>query len=253
MIPGGNTPIADPINPPNVPLEDSYREREFQLREREIAAREREVSARERETKGSPWQNPLVIGVFAAALALIGNIFVTVSNNRNSQEVERIRAQSNLVFEAIKTNQVDACKNLDFFVQLGLLEDPHEAIHQSCTTNPTTAPSLPASGISTSLSGTEPLGQFYAPTSTIEGVVLDADTKEPISGATVTLTPLIPTSGLTQQQQLVMAETDKKGFFSIHLPSTFVGPMLRIEKDGYVPLQPLMPLTSSVYEMHKNK
>jgi hypothetical protein len=182
------------------------------LREREIAAREREVAAREREIKNSPWLNPLVISIFVAALGLFGNIWVAVSNNRNSQDVEQIRARSNLVFEAIKTNQVDACKNLIFLVGLGLLDDPRQAIHQSCVTEPSTAPSLPVSAS---------LLSFPFPIAPVEGFVQDADTQSPISGATVILSPLFS------------SVTDKTGFFSIKpTVSGFTTRLLMIQKDG---------------------
>jgi hypothetical protein len=83
--PPSSAATPDPNITPNVPPKDVDGEREFAFREREIAAREREVSFREREVKSSPWQNPLVIGVFAAAIALFRNIFAVVSNNRNSR------------------------------------------------------------------------------------------------------------------------------------------------------------------------
>jgi hypothetical protein len=206
------------------------------LREREITAREREVGAREREIKSSPWLNPLVIGIFVAALGLFGNMWVAVSNNRNSQDIERIRAQSNLVFDAIKTNQVDACKNLVFLVGLGLLDDPRHAIHQSCVTEPSTAPSLPFSGIPS-------LGHF--PIATVEGFVQDADTSAPISGATVLLSPLLSS-----------VSTDKTGFFSIKPPdSSFTSRVLTIQKEGYMPLTVDLSITlpTLVYKMHKAK
>jgi hypothetical protein len=125
-----------------VPLNEHYIKRELDLREREVAAREREITAKEAEIKKSPWLNPLVIGVFVAAIGLIGNFVVAAENNRNTQTVERFRAQSNLVIEAIKADQQTACNNLVFFVKLRLIDDTEKAIRQVCVNQPQQAPSL---------------------------------------------------------------------------------------------------------------
>src|ERR1700761_7426992 len=85
-------------------LEDkAAKARELDLKEREIAAKEREVAAKERELEQSRWLNPTVIGLFVAALGLIGSVIVARVNNDNTQRVEHSRSQSNLVLEAIKT------------------------------------------------------------------------------------------------------------------------------------------------------
>lgn len=82
---------------------------ELRLKQREIAAREREVAAKEAELNRSRWLNPTVIAIFAAAAGLVGNIFVArTNNNNNSQMLERVRSQSNLVMEAIKTGNTDS-------------------------------------------------------------------------------------------------------------------------------------------------
>lgn len=100
-------------------------------------------SRRERELR-SRWLNPTTLGLFAAALALVGNIVNATYNNRASREVERTRSQSSLILEAIKTGNVgEACKNLTFFVQLGLLDDPTGSIRR-CVETPSSAPVLPA-------------------------------------------------------------------------------------------------------------
>ena len=86
--------------------------RELDIYEREVAAREREVTAKEAETKKSRWSSPLVIALLAGAIGLIGNSIVTYLNNRNTQQVGRIRSQSNLILEAIRTGSPEkACTN----------------------------------------------------------------------------------------------------------------------------------------------
>jgi hypothetical protein len=73
----------------------SLQELELRVRERKLELKETEIRAKERELSSSRWINPVVIGLFAAVLALIGNIIVTVVNNQNTQEVERLRTQIN--------------------------------------------------------------------------------------------------------------------------------------------------------------
>ena len=56
--------------------EISAKKRELDLSQREIAAKEREVAAKEKELQQSRWLNPMVIGIFVAAIGLIGSVVV---------------------------------------------------------------------------------------------------------------------------------------------------------------------------------
>src|SRR5258705_9197315 len=49
----------------------SLRIRELSLREREQASKEAELQAKRREQPASPWSNPLVLAILAAAIAAI--------------------------------------------------------------------------------------------------------------------------------------------------------------------------------------
>lgn len=93
---------------------------ELQHKNRELDLREREVAAKEKEVNASRWSNPVVIGLFAATLGLLGNFIVARVNNQNTQQIEHIRSQSSLILEAIRTNgnAAVACRNLTFFVNL---------------------------------------------------------------------------------------------------------------------------------------
>lgn len=128
--------------PASPPHDDDYRKREMDLRERELAAREREITAKETEINKSPWLNPLVIGLFVAAIGFAGNAVVTLLNNQNSERVERYRTRSNLVIDSIKTDQQKACDNLLFLLDLKLLDDKESAINEVCRIHPQRAPSL---------------------------------------------------------------------------------------------------------------
>ena len=138
-------PNSTPFDERKLEEESTARRWELDLKEREVAAKEREVATREEDLRRSRWLNPTVIGLFAAAVGLIGSVVVARVNNQNSQQVERLRSQSNLILEAIKTGSPSAaCTNLLLFVRMRLLADPDRAIQSECASAPKGAPSLPA-------------------------------------------------------------------------------------------------------------
>lgn len=149
-------------------------------RKRELDIQEREVAAKEEELKRSRWLNPTVIGLFAAALGLIGSVIVARVNNANTQEVQRLQSEANITLEAIKTgtgNTDGACKNLTFFVSLGLIRDLGGKIGTQCKGAPEGPPSLPAG---------EPSSQTQA--FWFRGKVVDGSTGEGVAGAFVSVT-----------------------------------------------------------------
>jgi hypothetical protein len=163
---------------------------ELTLREREVAAREREVAAKEKESNLSQWFNPLVIGLVGAALALGGNILTNILNNHASDHAERVRAQSNLVLSVIKTNgnETDTCKNLNFFVSIGWLDDERGAIHKVCgTKGQGGVPTLPAASVQSLFDQPPPglVSNVSAIATTLTVRIRDADSHEPVAGATV--------------------------------------------------------------------
>jgi hypothetical protein len=118
---------------------------ESQRKDRELNLKEREVAAKEKEVNVSRWSNPVVLGLFAAAVGLIGNVFVARVNNQNTQAIERLHTQSTLILQAIKTDENSSCNNLIFFVKLGLIDDPNNTIRSTCPKKDYAPPSLPAS------------------------------------------------------------------------------------------------------------
>jgi hypothetical protein len=114
---------------------------------REVILKVGEVSESKTEPISSPWANPLVLAILAATVGLIGNTIVTILNNHSTQQTEHLHAQSALILEAIKTNgdTAAACKNLNFFVNLGLLDDANKTIIGACpNTKNQGVPTLPA-------------------------------------------------------------------------------------------------------------
>lgn len=212
--------MADDIkNPPTLEQalqQAADRKRELDIKEREVAAKEREVLAKEEELKRSRWLNPTVIGLFAAGLGLIGSVVVARVNNSNTQEVQRLQSEANITLEAIKTgtgNTDAACKNLIFFVGLGLVRDPEGKIGSQCKGTPAGPPSLPVDK-----SGTQnQAGNQLA------GVVSD-ETHKAVEGASV---EILDTS--------LKTITDKYGLFRFNIPDELAPRQVRVlvRKDGY--------------------
>ena len=64
----------------------------------------------------------------------------------------RLQSEANITLEAIETgtgNTDDDCKNLTFFVSLGLVHDPEGKIATQCKNAPAGPPSLPANQANT--------------------------------------------------------------------------------------------------------
>ena len=222
--------------------EFELRQTELVLREREVIAREREVTTKEMEPRPSPWTNPLIISLLVATLALVGNILTNILNNRASAEAEHFRAQSNLVLSVIKTNgnEEDACKNLNFFVNVGWLDDPKSAIQSVCGTKGG-VPTLPASS---GASGSDTTW-ISSPPSIIKIKVVDADSHQPIEKAKVELEPQLIIGGATPHS--VVTDADGIATMNLAFPSDMFSDMLTVSKDGYEPrgVKPLSQLNSS--------
>jgi hypothetical protein len=186
------------------------------LKEREVVAREREVELKAQEINRSRWLNPVVLGLFAATAGLIGNIVVARVNNANTQDVERLRLQSNLILEAIKTDPKSACTNLVFLVGLGLVEDGRHTIREACES---------------SSSQKRPSIQSMT-NNDIYGVVKDE--KGPIEGARVVAVGLKGYGDGTDHQEYEEDRTDVIGQFYLHFPKS-IRVVLHIERQGYEP------------------
>jgi len=98
------------------------------------------------QTPQSGWSSPTVLALIAATVGLLGNLAVAAYNGSTSRQIERDHLRSSLILQAIGTGGPDtACRNLNFFVSLGFVEDPKGTIHK-CGDNPSSSPYLPATG-----------------------------------------------------------------------------------------------------------
>lgn len=131
-------------SPAEASLDDRKFDFERDARLKEIAIRDRELSIKETEFRRSRWLNPTVIGLVAAATGLFGNLLVAFFANVNNQKIEKFKAQSNLIVQAVGTGDAkSACRNLISFIRLGLLEDPEGRLSK-CETDLNTIPVLPS-------------------------------------------------------------------------------------------------------------
>lgn len=144
--PTSTSTISDSLDERKFEHEIAVERRELDLKEREVEAKESEVAAKEKELERSRWLNPTVIAILAGAIGLISSVVVARLNNKATQDLERLRSQSTIILEAIRTgtgNTDAACKNLVFLSNLGLIDDPQQTIHKQCASVPAGIPSLP--------------------------------------------------------------------------------------------------------------
>ena len=119
------------------PLEQVRWEREFALKQADFRLREKQSSV---------WRNPVFLGLLVAALSLGGNVYATWRQSQSAERHEHAREQSSLVVEAIKSNDPKlAAKNLQFLINVGLLDDP-EGKMRTILAHPDDVPYLPARG-----------------------------------------------------------------------------------------------------------
>ncbi|MFI8615976.1 hypothetical protein ACIGHN_10755 [Acidovorax sp. NPDC077693] len=115
---------AAPPSPELTTLEIEKWQFEKAARERELRIQEGELDLKRAEHTAAQWRNPLVVGVFAAAMAAGGNALVSYTNANSQRELEFQRAEQARILEMIKTGDPDkAAENLRFLVSAGLVAD----------------------------------------------------------------------------------------------------------------------------------
>jgi len=96
--------------------------RELSLREREIQIKAEEVELKRNEAEKSSRLGPILIAVWTAAVAALGNGVVSWVNGQQMHRLESEKAQSAVILEVVKTNSPDkAANNLAFLVEIGVI------------------------------------------------------------------------------------------------------------------------------------
>ena len=164
------------------------RERELALKERDQAIKESELELKRSDQNAARWRNPLVVGVFATAVAAAGNAFISYTNANAQRELEGQKAEQARILEMIKTGEPDkAAENLRFLVDAGLVTDaPLRKRVTDYLTNrkPGSGPSLPAAAAVPKL--TAPIvdnARIYLLAGTKEGVDQFVDLKQDLADA----------------------------------------------------------------------
>lgn len=153
---GSTNPPPNNINVSSSPsdrekweTEKALREREISIKEREQVTKEAELQLKAKEQSSSQWQNPLILAIIAAALAIAGNAILAFINGRQQRTLEAEKSEQQRILEMIKTGNADkAAENLRFLLAAGLISDVElEARLQTFLDkrNPGSGPSLPSS------------------------------------------------------------------------------------------------------------
>jgi len=128
--------MTDPAPSTSFEPERARPEFEREKWQAEQSLRREEIELKRDELNRSRWVNPLVIAVFAAAAAALGNAGVAwfTANRQVSLEEQRARISQTLnsqqaeaarILEVVKTNDPDkAAANLKFLTEAGLIVEP---------------------------------------------------------------------------------------------------------------------------------
>lgn len=124
-----------------------FRDREIQVKEREQDVKRGELELKRGESKGAGWRSPVVVAIFAAAVAAMGNATVTFLNSASQIRLEAVKSEQARILEMIKTGNPDkAAENLDFLLKAGLISDAELRTHLQSflqARTPGSGPSLP--------------------------------------------------------------------------------------------------------------
>jgi len=125
-------------------LEREKLEVDRQLRASDLDLQREELKLKQIELRRGRWSNPLTVGVFVAAVGLIGNFFVAAYQARGILEatrekakqdlsLEKDKARSDLIFQAVKAPPDQATTNLRFLISARILDDPSSEIESALT------------------------------------------------------------------------------------------------------------------------
>jgi hypothetical protein len=127
-------------------------EAEQKLKQDELAIKEREIAVQEFQAKRAEGfivrLGPIGLGIFAAAIGLIGNLVTTSLQGISQRELERTKSEALLVVELAKSGDLErAQKNMQGFIKMGFLRDPNGYL-STALENKENVPFLPPNAIS---------------------------------------------------------------------------------------------------------
>ena len=108
----------------------SYEEVENRVRDVELRLRELHVEMQQTAARRKPkWLSPVWATIIVAFIGFATNAVVGRIQSANSQAIEKLRLESDLILKAIETGDHEAAaKNLTFLLDAGLISDPEGRI-----------------------------------------------------------------------------------------------------------------------------
>jgi len=123
---GSGVSLAAP-EPDRTELEAARLDLQLKRGQVELLARERALRDRElaKSADNTTWSSPLVVAVFAAAVAALGSALVALVNGLSQRGLESSKAESDRILEVVKTGDPEkAAVNLRFLIDAGLVSEP---------------------------------------------------------------------------------------------------------------------------------
>lgn len=131
--------------------ETAFREREIALKEKAHEATLAELRLKQAEHEASRWKSPLIVAIFAAAVAGLSNAFLSYLSSDAQTKLETQKSEQLRILEMIKTGDPEkAASNLRFLLEAGLIRESslrHDLESYLRARKPGMGPSLPTPGI----------------------------------------------------------------------------------------------------------
>ena len=127
------------------------RTQELEIKFAEQRGKKAELDLKRRDQSRAGWWNPLVVAIFAAAIAATGNAVVSIVNGVQQRSIEDQKSEQTRILEMIKTGDTEkAAANLRFLLEAGLIDNAARAGKVKAfldARQPGTGPALPSGPI----------------------------------------------------------------------------------------------------------
>ena len=95
----------------------------IEVLERETRIKERELELKEKEAGRAAWRSPLVVSIFAAALAAASNAWIAFYNSEVNRRDQNLAAENARILQMLKADPEQAARNLEFLIDTNLITD----------------------------------------------------------------------------------------------------------------------------------